>query len=89
MVSQEKKGFLVGIGNPILDISNECTKEEIEKFGLAYGQTVFANDSNKGFFDVLEKRENCSYVPGGSVTNSIRVTNVSFELIMIVDAQWR
>ena len=52
------KGYLVGLGNPILDISNETNKEAIEKFGLAFGQTVFANDSNKGFFDVLEKTPN-------------------------------
>jgi len=75
MVSTDKKGVLVGLGNPILDISNNTDKETIEKYGLAWGQTVFANENNKEFFDVLEKAPNCSYIPGGSVTNSIRVTN--------------
>ena len=78
MVSSEKKGFIIGIGNPIIDISNDTTKESIDKYGLAFGQTIFANDSNIGFYDELEKAQNCSYVPGGSVTNSIRVSNWMF-----------
>jgi adenosine kinase len=77
MVSNTNNGFLIGLGNPILDISNNTDEEHINKFGLQFGQTVFANDTNKGFFDVLENSPNCSYIPGGSVTNSIRVANVS------------
>jgi adenosine kinase len=69
------KGKLVGLGNPIIDISNEINEEGLEKYGLKFGQTIFANDQNKFFFDDLEKAPNCSYIPGGSVTNSIRVTN--------------
>lgn len=70
------KGGIIGLGNPILDISNDTTNDSLNKYGLAFGQTIFANDSNVGFFDELEKAPNCSYIPGGSVTNSIRVTKV-------------
>ena len=75
------KGGIIGLGNPILDISNDTTKESLEKYGLAFGQTIFANDNNTGFFDELEKAPNCSYIPGGSVTNSIRVTKVRYLLL--------
>lgn len=82
MKSSHKK-IVAGIGNPILDISNKVSKELIDKFGLVYNQTVMANDENVGFYDVIEKLPNCSYIPGGSVTNSIRVTNVSILILKI------
>lgn len=82
MVSVNTKA-LIGIGNPIIDISNNTDEKSIEKYNLHFGQTVFANDDNKGFFDELEKTPNCSYIPGGSVTNSIRVANVSFTTLFV------
>lgn len=75
MHKKTAKKILAGIGNPILDISNHTTKEVIDKFGLVYNQTIFANDSNVGFYDVLETTPKCSYIAGGSVTNTIRVAN--------------
>jgi hypothetical protein len=71
-----KKSF-IAIGNPIIDISGNTCEETIQKFGLEWGKTVFTNDSNVGFYDVLEAQPDVAYVPGGSVTNSIRVANVS------------
>jgi len=43
---------------------------------LDFGGTVFANEKNMGIYEELEKSKDVSYVPGGSVTNSIRVANV-------------
>lgn len=68
--------YVLGLGNPIIDISASADTASIEKYGLAFGQTVFANESNVGFFDYLEGQKDVVYIPGGSVTNSIRVTNV-------------
>jgi adenosine kinase len=68
--------YIVAIGNPIIDISATVTEEMIQKFGLDWGKTVFTNDSNVGFFDVIEDQVDCKYIAGGSVTNSIRVANV-------------
>lgn len=64
---------LIAIGNPIVDISAEIDKEAIEKYSLAWGSTVFANEKNMGIFEVLEKNPNVIYVPGGSAENSLRV----------------
>ncbi len=71
------KKSIIGIGNPIVDISATTNEETLKKFGLSFGGTVFANDDNVGFYDVLEAQSDVVYIPGGSVTNSIRVTNVS------------
>jgi hypothetical protein len=73
------KKYIIAIGNPIIDISGATCEETIQKFGLEWGKTVFTNDSNVGFFDILESQSDVAYIPGGSVTNSIRVANVLFE----------
>lgn len=67
--------ILIGIGNPIIDISNTTTDDILEKYNIPKNLTTFANDSNIGFFDELENQPNCSYFAGGSVTNTIRVAN--------------
>ena len=57
----------------IVDISAEIEKEVVEKYSLPWGQTVFANEKNIGIFEELEKRKDVSYIPGGSIQNSLRV----------------
>jgi adenosine kinase len=64
---------LIAIGNPIVDISAETDSATIEKYKLEWGRTVFANDENRGIFEELEKKPDVSYVPGGSIQNSLRV----------------
>ena len=69
--SHKKLKSLIAIGNPIVDISAETDSASIEKYALAWGQTVFANEKNIGFFEELEKKKDVSYVPGGSIQNSL------------------
>lgn len=64
---------VIAIGNPIVDIVANVEKEDIEKYKLAWGQTVFANETNVGIFEELEKKPEVTYVPGGSIQNSLRV----------------
>ena len=63
---------LIAIGNPIVDISSNIEEDVIDKFGLKWGETVFANESNVGFFKELEKNKNVKYIPGGSIQNTLR-----------------
>lgn len=72
----DSKKYILGLGNPIIDISAEADNEVLSKYGLTPGQTIFCNDSNIGFYDYLESKPEVTYIPGGSVTNSIRVANV-------------
>lgn len=75
----ERKKFrlksIIAIGNPIVDISAEVEKESLEKYHLAWGATVFADDYNIGFFTDLESRPRVTYIPGGSIQNTLRVTS--------------
>ena len=72
----DSKKFILGLGNPIIDISAETDKEVLDRYQLVAGQTIFCNDLNMPFYDYIESKPEVTYIPGGSVTNSIRVTNV-------------
>ena len=75
MASQDKARLhsLIAIGNPIVDISAEVDKENIQKYRLKWGETVFADESNIGFFSELESKPEVTYIPGGSIQNTLRV----------------
>jgi adenosine kinase len=64
---------IIAIGNPIVDISAEIEKEILPRYKLVWGGTFFADESNMGFFDVLESKPQVTYIPGGSIQNTLRV----------------
>lgn len=68
-------GRIIAIGNPIVDILAETDKETLQRFKLIFGGTFFANDSNMGFFDELESKPQVTYIPGGSIQNTLRVAS--------------
>jgi adenosine kinase len=74
----ENVTYIIGIGNPILDISANVEEESLRKYNLEYGRTVFKNDENVGIYDYLESQKDVTYVAGGSITNTIRIANVKF-----------
>jgi len=73
---QNNKKYIVGLGNPIMDILAKADEETIKKLEIPYGKCVFIDEKNKEYFNMLESKPEVKYIPGGSVTNSIRVTNV-------------
>ena len=64
---------LLAIGNPIVDISAEVTREILDKYHLKFGETVFADKNNIGFYQELENMPQVSYLPGGSIQNTLRI----------------
>ena len=68
---------IIGIGDPIVDVTSYIEPSLIEKYGLKIGDSIFADeastDKNLEVFKVLESMDAVSYVPGGSVQNSMRV----------------
>ena len=65
---------LIALGNPIVDISAEIDKASLDKYHLRWGETVFADQNNVGFFQELENMAQVTYIPGGSIQNTLRVT---------------
>jgi adenosine kinase len=72
---QPRLSSIIAIGNPIVDILAEIEKEIVQRFKLVWGGTFFASKDNMGFFDELESRPQVTYIPGGSIQNTLRVTN--------------
>ena len=66
---------IIAIGNPIVDILAETDKETLQRYKLIWGGTFFANESNMGFFVELESKPQVTYIPGGSIQNTLRVAN--------------
>ena len=71
--SKVRFNSMIAIGNPIVDISAEITRQILDQFHLSFGQTVFANQSNVGFYKELENMPQVTYIPGGSIQNTLRV----------------
>jgi len=66
-------GVLLGMGNPLLDISNTVTTETLEKYGLKAGNQILAEKEHMPLYEELSKMEKTEYIAGGATQNSIRV----------------
>jgi adenosine kinase len=70
-----KINSIIAIGNPIIDITANLDKDSLQKYGLKWGETVFANPENVSFFIEIENKAEVTYIPGGSVQNTLRVAS--------------
>mmetsp|Transcript_33339 Transcript_33339/g.61121 ORF Transcript_33339/g.61121 Transcript_33339/m.61121 type:complete len:341 (-) Transcript_33339:57-1079(-) len=65
--------LLVGMGNPLLDISSEVENSLLEKYELLPGNAILAEDKHQPLFGEMVKMPNVQYIAGGATQNSIRV----------------
>jgi len=66
-------GVLLGMGNPLLDISAKVEKDTFEKYGIKVGDAILAEDKHQPLFKELAEKEGVQYIAGGATQNSIRV----------------
>lgn len=64
---------ILGMGNPLLDISAEVTQATFDKYGLEAGNAILAEDKHKPLYDELTAMKDVKYIAGGATQNSIRV----------------
>jgi adenosine kinase len=64
---------LLGMGNPLLDISAEVGAAMLEKYGLKGGDAVLAEEKHQPLFAEMMKQPNVQYIAGGATQNTIRV----------------
>jgi len=64
---------ILGMGNPLVDISDEVDKEVLEKYGLELNNAILAEDKHQPIYAELAARPNVQYIAGGATQNSIRV----------------
>lgn len=69
------QGTLLGIGNPLLDISANVPQEYLEKYGLKTGNAILAEEKHLPIYSEIVKQFNVEYIAGGAAQNSIRAAS--------------
>merc|ERR1712118_433308 len=65
--------MILGMGNPLLDISDNVTVATLEKYGLESNNAILAEEKHLPLYKELAAQPNVKYVAGGATQNSIRV----------------
>lgn len=67
------EGVILGMGNPLLDISATVSKDVLSKYGLESNNAILAEDKHMPLYAELASEEGATYVAGGATQNSVRV----------------
>ncbi|KAL8145834.1 hypothetical protein AgCh_003837 [Apium graveolens] len=67
------EGVLLGMGNPLLDISAVVDHDFLTKYGVTLNNAILAEDKHLPMYDELASKDNVEYIAGGATQNSIRV----------------
>jgi len=67
------EGVLLGMGNPLLDISAEVPQEFLDKYGVKLNNACLAGDQHIPMYDEMVEKFPVEYIAGGATQNSIRV----------------
>jgi len=71
--SEEMEGALVGICNPLLDISSEVPLDILTKYGVSLNNAILAEAKHLPLYDELVKDFPVQFIAGGAGQNSMRV----------------
>eukprot|EP01100_Stratorugosa_tubuloviscum_P003045 TRINITY_DN171_c1_g1_i1.p1 TRINITY_DN171_c1_g1~~TRINITY_DN171_c1_g1_i1.p1 ORF type:complete len:341 (-),score=160.59 TRINITY_DN171_c1_g1_i1:86-1108(-) len=66
------EGIILGVCNPLLDITANVTHEYLEKYGLKPSNATLATPELLPLYGEIEKQESLLYSAGGAGQNSIR-----------------
>lgn len=70
------EGLLLGLGNPLLDISATVDASFLEKYNLKANNAILADEKHKDLYEDLIKNNKVDYIAGGSTQNTLRVAQV-------------
>ncbi|KAJ4704910.1 Adenosine kinase [Melia azedarach] len=66
-------GILLGMGNPLLDISAVVDDDFLNKYGIKLNDAILAEEKHKPMYKEMASKYNVEYIAGGATQNSIRV----------------
>lgn len=72
-----REGLLLGMGNPLLDISATVDDEFLKKYNLKANDAILAEEKHKSLYKELIELYKADFIAGGSVQNTMRVAQVS------------
>eukprot|EP00545_Synedropsis_sp_CCMP1620_P012054 CAMPEP_0119003888 /NCGR_PEP_ID=MMETSP1176-20130426/821_1 /TAXON_ID=265551 /ORGANISM="Synedropsis recta cf, Strain CCMP1620" /LENGTH=345 /DNA_ID=CAMNT_0006955529 /DNA_START=34 /DNA_END=1071 /DNA_ORIENTATION=- len=67
------EGILMGMGNPLLDISANVPQEVLDKYGVKLDSAILAEDLHQPVYAELIEKYSPQFIAGGATQNSIRV----------------
>jgi len=68
-----EKICILGLGNPLLDISSPVNDDFMKKYDIKPGNAVLAEDKHLAMYEELSDMNSVEYIGGGSTLNSMRV----------------
>ncbi|XP_076680275.1 adenosine kinase 2 isoform X1 [Andrena cerasifolii] len=73
MAQDLREGALLGMGNPLLDISAAVDSNFLKKYDLNSNDAILAQEKHKPMYDELIDMYKADFIAGGSVQNTMRV----------------
>nr|XP_034191808.1 adenosine kinase 2-like isoform X4 [Osmia lignaria] len=70
---ERREGLLLGMGNPLLDISATVDDDFLKKYQLNSNDAILAQEKHKPMYDELIEQYKADFIAGGSVQNTMRV----------------
>ncbi|KAF8007718.1 hypothetical protein BT93_K1652 [Corymbia citriodora subsp. variegata] len=67
------EGVLLGMGNPLLDISAVVDDDFLRKYDIKLNNAILAEDKHLPMYDEMSNNYSVDYIAGGATQNSIRV----------------
>jgi len=67
------EGSILGIGNPLLDISANVGQDLLDKYDVKLDSAILAEEKHQPLFKELVDKYNPKYIAGGATQNTIRV----------------
>ncbi|KAL0409927.1 UNVERIFIED_CONTAM: Adenosine kinase [Sesamum latifolium] len=69
----EYEGILLGMGNPLLDISAVVDRGFLDKYDLKSNNAILADEKHLPMYDEMASKYKVEFIAGGATQNSIRV----------------
>jgi adenosine kinase len=67
------QGAILGMGNPLLDISQDVEQDVLDKYSVKMGNAILAEESHQPIYQELLDSGKAKFIAGGATQNSIRV----------------
>jgi len=67
------KGSIMGMGNPLLDISAEVGQDVLDKYNVKLDSAILAESAHMPIYEDLIKNHSAGFIAGGATQNSIRI----------------
>lgn len=68
-----RENMLLGMGNPLLDISAVVEENLLKKYDLKENEAILATEKHTTLYTTLVDKYDVEYIAGGSVQNALRV----------------